>query len=132
LLDNEASLRVFLGDAAVPIDNNTAERTMRRVALGREGESRVSFEYDRAASCASCTHTAGRVARVSYALGPGSAGEGVDELAYDARGRGVGLAREALTNSRRSPPIAADMRDFTVPWAMPSLAAISETVRPPK
>jgi transposase len=35
LLDNEASLRVFLGDAAVPIDNNTAERTMRRVALGR-------------------------------------------------------------------------------------------------
>ncbi len=35
LLDNEPSLRVFLGDAAVPIDNNTAEQKMRRVALGR-------------------------------------------------------------------------------------------------
>lgn len=35
LLTNEDSLRVFLGNAAVPIDNNTAEQKMRRVALGR-------------------------------------------------------------------------------------------------
>ena len=35
LVNNEAPLRVFLDDPAVPIDNNTAEQKMRRVALGR-------------------------------------------------------------------------------------------------
>jgi hypothetical protein len=35
MLDNEPHLRVFLANAAVPIDNNTAEQKMRRVALGR-------------------------------------------------------------------------------------------------
>ncbi len=35
LLDNEAHLRVFLTDPAVPLDNNVAEQKMRRVALGR-------------------------------------------------------------------------------------------------
>jgi YD repeat-containing protein len=81
---------------------DAANRELTSAEEGREGESRVSFAYDRAGSCASCTHTAGRVARVSYALGPGSVGEGVDELAYDARGQGVGLARSLPTPEART------------------------------
>ena len=36
MLDNEPHLRVFLANAAVPIDNNTAENAIRPLALGRK------------------------------------------------------------------------------------------------
>ena len=73
---------------------DAANRELTSEEEGREGASRVAFTYDRAETCATCTHTSGRVARVSYALEGGEVG--VDELAYDARGQGVGLARTLL------------------------------------
>jgi RHS repeat-associated protein len=103
---------------------DAANRELTSTEESREAESRVSFEYDRAASCAACTHTAGRVARVTYGLGPGAVGDGVDELAYDARGQGVGLARTLPM------PVDAGARTFTFGTAFDNVGRVVSRTLP--
>lgn len=86
-----------------------ANRETESFEEGREAESKVAFTYDRAETCAKCTHTAGRVARVTYAIADGAANgatdgnvsqaAGTDELGYDARGNGIALTRTIAGNA---------------------------------
>jgi transposase len=114
IVESESTFRVFLGNAAVPIDNNVSEQKIRRIALGRgnflfagsaNGGKALATLYSLVATCEQhrINPQAYLEAAFSETITTDNAAEWLPKVWYDRV--------TALSESARPPPAAVDTPD---------------------